>query len=304
LTFAATPALAAVVPWIEQLVAESTGKEGRGVIPIEAEPEADLHAYGPDRVFCLLRLEADPVPFGALHAALQNSGRPYFEIECADRTDLAALFLLWECATASAGRVLDINPFDEPNVKESKDNTIRLLTGLAKDRRFQEPVARVSAPSFDLATETLAGHDVDCVLASLLSGTQDGDYLAFLYFGDRTPEAETLLQIMRSQGRAATGLATLRGYGPRYLHSIGQLYKGGPQKGHFVVLATDRPADLSIPGAAYSFGQLLRAQALGDYLALSGRNRPCLLVRLTGGPAVGLRAFAAAWEQACAQIAA
>jgi transaldolase / glucose-6-phosphate isomerase len=303
LTFAASPSMAPVVPWIEQLVAESTGKSGRGIVPIEAEPPALLEEYGPDRLFCVLRLQGDPAPPHPLHAALQASDRPWLEIECADRTGLAALFLLWECVTAAAGRVLDINPFDEPNVKESKDNTMRLLEESRATGRFVEPTVKATAPKFKLASANLSGHEVPGLLASLLQGIGSGDYLAFLHFGDRTPGIEAALQSMRRAARSGTAAATLRGYGPRYMHSIGQLYKGGAPRGHFVMFTACPASDRSIPGAPYTFGQLLFAQALGDYQALAGRNRPCLWVDLTGDPEAGLNAFAAAWNSACTRAA-
>jgi hypothetical protein len=303
LTFVASPVLAPVVPWIEQLVAESTGKSGLGVVPIEAEPPAELSAYGPDRIFCVLRQSSDTAAFSRLHAALENSDRPRIEIECGDPNDLAALFILWECITAAAGRVLDINPFDEPNVKESKDNTLRLLEGLRTSGRLETPAVQASTARFDLATRSLPGLDVDCLLASLLQGIAEREYLAFLHFGDRTPVAEAALQSMRQAACDATGVATLRGYGPRYLHSIGQLYKGGAPAGHFVLFLSSVARDLSIPGASQTFGQLLRAQALGDYQALAGRARPCLWVGLKDDPDTALQAFAAAFQSACSRIA-
>jgi len=302
LTFVASPSLVPVVPWIEQLVAESTGKAGRGVIPIEAEPQGDLRDTGLDRVYCLLRMSHEAFPQPALPSALQKASIPSIEIECRGTADLAALFLLWEYITAAAGRILDINPFDEPNVKESKDNTVQLLEGFKATGRFNEPAAKVSTDSFEIATESVAGMDIDCMFASLLQGIAEGDYLAFLHFGDRTQAAEAALQSMRRAARAATGVATLRGYGPRYLHSIGQLYKGGPSSGHFVVFLSPGSPDLGIPGSPFSFGELLTAQALGDYRALSGRRRPCLWVRLTAEPEEALSAFANSWNSACARI--
>lgn len=302
LTFVASPATAPVVPWIEQLVAESTGKSGRGLVPIEAERAAELSTYGEDRLFCVLRLSSCATPLNRLHAGLVNSRRAWLEIECEDADALASLFLFWECVTAAAGRVLDINPFDEPNVKESKDKTLRQLEHFEASGRFNLPSAKASAARFEVASPTIAGIDVDCMLSSMLQGVAPGDYLAFLYFGDRTTAAEAALQSMRDAARAATGAATLRGYGPRYLHSIGQLYKGGAPSGHFVMLVSHGAADVGIPGASYSFGQLLTAQALGDYEALVERGRPCLWVRLSADAEEALLAFARAWNVACDRI--
>ena len=300
LTFIASDSLKPVVPWIEQLVAESTGKEGRGVVPIEAESPGRPADYGADRLFCLMRLSDEEVP-AAAYKSILSSDRPWVEVIVSDRASLGALFLLWECATSAAGKILDINPYDEPNVKESKDNTARLLEHFTRDGAFVTDPVTVSTTAFDLTT-SVAGQDTDCVLSSFLQGVGDGDYISWLYFGDYTAGVESSLGEMRLHGRAATGAATLRGYGPRYLHSIGQLYKGGAQRGHFMVFMRDIESDRPIPGASFSFGTLLGAQALGDYQALAGRERPVIFVRLKGDPQAALADFAAAWRAATEQI--
>lgn len=302
LTFVASPALAPVVPWIEQLVAESTGKSGFGIIPIDAESPEKLSAYGADRIFCVLRLKADEMPVNGLHADLISSDRPWLEFECSEMGSLAGLFLLWEYITVAAGRVVDVNPLDEPNVKESKDNTLRILNSLQKARNFEVPPAKVSTQHFDLAFESLSGMDVDCVLSTLIHGVGETDYLTFLYFGDRTVSAEAQLGSLRQDAREATGAATLRGYGPRYLHSIGQLYKGGTPSGHFVIFHSESGKDLNIPGMPHTFGQLLYAQALGDYQALTGRKRPCLWVKLKGEPVIALGAFSDHFRGVCSRV--
>jgi transaldolase/glucose-6-phosphate isomerase len=300
LTFVATDGLQPVVPWIEQLVAESTGKEGLGVVPIEAESPGSLEDYGTDRLFCLLRLTDLEVPATAYQTIL-DSDRPWVEVVVSDRASLGALFLLWEYATSAAGKILNINPYDEPNVKESKDNTARLLEQYTRNGALATEPVTVSTAKFDLTTR-VAGQDTDCVLSSFLQGVGDGDYISWLYFGDYTARVESTLGEMRLDGRGATGAATLRGYGPRYLHSIGQLYKGGAQRGHFIVFMREIESDRTIPGAAFSFGTLLGAQALGDYQALAKRDRPALFVQLKGEPQGALAEFAAAWRAATAQI--
>jgi hypothetical protein len=300
LTFIASDSLNPVVPWIEQLVAESTGKEGRGIVPIEAESPGTLADYGPDRLFCLMRLTNEEAPV-ATYDAILNSDRPWVEVIVSNRASLGALFLLWECATSAAGRILDINPYDEPNVKESKDNTAQLLEQFARDGGFATDPVTVSTAAFDLTT-SVAGQDTDCVLSSFLQGVSDGDYVSWLYFGNYTAGVESTLGEMRLHGRAATGAATLRGYGPRYLHSIGQLYKGGAQRGHFIVFMRDIEADRPVPGASFSFGTLLGAQAVGDYQALAKRQRPVIFVQLKGDPQAALAEFAAAWRAVTEQI--
>ena len=300
LTFIASESLRPVVPWIEQLVAESTGKESRGVVPIEAETPGTLDDYGADRLFCLMRLENEDVSDAAYNIILK-SDRPWLEVVVSNRASIGALFLLWECATSAAGHVLDINPYDEPNVKESKDNTARLLEQYSRDGSFKSDPVTVGTPDFDLTT-SVAGQDTGCVLSSFLQGVGAGDYMSFLYFGDYTSDIESILSEVRLYGRGATGAATLRGFGPRYLHSIGQLYKGGAQKGHFIVFLREIDSDRSIPGASFSFGTLLGAQALGDYQALVGRERPAIFVQLKGDPGAALAQFSAAWRAATEQI--
>jgi glucose-6-phosphate isomerase len=299
LTFLTGPLAATVVPWIEQLVAESTGKEGTGIVPIEAEPSGPADAYGDDRVMCTMRIGGEALPAGA-EKWLATSQRPRCDIHFPDRADLGALFLLWEFAVSAAGWVLGINPFDEPNVQESKDNTNRLLANYDRDRRFDEPPADAATTQFELSMPGAAGRDAEGLIARLGAGIRPGDFLAFLYFADRTPAAEAALAELRRAARDACGVATLRGFGPRYLHSIGQLYKGGPQRGHYVIFTVDAPHDAPIPGAQHGFAALLRAQALGDFEALAKRGRPVMRVHLKGDPAEAMAAFVHAWKTAAA----
>lgn len=290
LTFLTDEAAAHVIPWIEQLVAESTGKQQRGIIPVENEPEGRLEQYGSDRTFCRMYIGVPP--------SVDRSTRLRADIDIAipDIISTGALFLLWEVATSVAGRVLDINPFDEPNVQESKDNTNRLLELFQNRGQFDEVGRKVKGELCDAWAMATDGDTLESLCATFIANMNSGDYCAFLYFGDRTEQAEEWLTGLRTTLRDARGTATLRGYGPRYLHSIGQLYKGGKQTGHFIVITMDRTEERDIPGVQFPFSVLLRAQALGDVEALAGRGRPVLHIHLKGDLDSARRAFSNAWR--------
>jgi glucose-6-phosphate isomerase len=294
LTFITSARLAPVVPWIEQLVAESTGKEGRGIVPIEAEPTTALNDYAGDRLFCTMRL-ADEEPSEPLFESIHKSDRPHAEIVVRDLQQIGALFLMWELAVSAAGYVLDINPYDEPNVRESKDNTQRLLKVWAKSGRFEETGSFLTRDAFDVWASGIGDGDLSTLMDRLAGRIDPGGYLAMLHFGDRSGCMEPWLGGLREHALRALGVATLRGYGPRYLHSIGQLYKGGRQNGAFVIITLDPAFDCDIPSAGYSFAQLLRAQALGDFEALAIRGRPVLRVHLKGNTEGAQRSFYELW---------
>lgn len=290
LTFFADRRTAHVIPWIEQLVAESTGKQQRGIIPIEHEPEGRAERYGSDRTYCRMRMgisASGESPHGV---------RADIDIVVPDANFVGALFLLWEVATSVAGRVLDINPFDEPNVQESKDNTNRLLDVFHRKGQFDEVGRKVEGDLCDVWAMGTMGDSLDSLCETFISNMNSGDYCAFLYFGDRTEQAEAWLTDLRTALRDARGVATLRGYGPRYLHSIGQLYKGGTQNGHFIVMTMDGSEERAIPGVDYPFSALFQAQALGDVEALAERGRPLLHVHLKGNLITAQRAFSNAWK--------
>ncbi|MEW6051158.1 MAG: glucose-6-phosphate isomerase [Candidatus Zixiibacteriota bacterium] len=279
LTFRASSKAAPLIPWIEQLIAESTGKKGKGIVPIEAEPMLDAKKYGKDRVFVALRMagERPPVP-GSVGDLL-----PRLDLVIGDRSQLGSQFLLWEAATAVAGYSLDINPFDEPNVTESKENTKRILAGLEKTGRFP----------FDRAGDMIARHEHEAVrvIRKHLRSIRPPAYVTFLCYFPSDKNTEDSLAKIRGLVSGRTKVATLRGYGPRYLHSIGQLYKGGPKEGLFVVLLREEYSDLVIPGQSFGFGQLIRAQALGDAQALIKRKFPTLVLAIDGEPADGLKSL-------------
>lgn len=301
LTFVATPSLAPMIPWIEQLIAESTGKNQTGIVPIEGEPPGDLDDYGPDRLFVLMRLVEERVSLGRLKDQLVAAGRPVVEVTLVDRAQIGTEFFRWELATAVAGWVLGINPFDEPNVQESKDNTRMLLDQIGTKNRAPLPEAVAEGVSFSIRRggSVAAGQTSSTVKASIrpwVERAQDCGYIAVLAYLDDAMEIEVAISRIRKTLRAQTKRATLRGYGPRYLHSIGQLYKGGPQSGAFMLITAENTADITIPGAAYTFGTLKMAQALGDARSLTSRGRPFLHVHLGADALRGLNELALAIE--------
>jgi transaldolase/glucose-6-phosphate isomerase len=285
LTILASPRLASFGDWVEQLIAESTGKRGRGIVPIVGEPIAAPDAYGDDRSFVILTLGGDPdTQWHELAEALEQRGHPVVRLELADPLDVGAEFVRWEVATAAIGIVLEIDPFDQPNVQESKDATASLL------RAFHERGALpISAPL--VADEGIAAYadgerlgdtpvTVDGALRQLLALTQPGDYFAILAYLPQDRETEGRLQRLRVGVRDALGVATTLGFGPRFLHSTGQLHKGGPDSGIFLQLTAEPSRDLPIPGWEESFGTLIAAQALGDLESLQRRGRRVLRVHL------------------------
>ena len=292
ITFLASPETAPLIPWVEQLVAESTGKEGKGIFPIEGEPPGALKDCGDDRAFVCTRFAEEEDACAPLLGEMQAAGFPVAEIVLGSPEGLGAAFLQWEWATAAAGSLLAVNPFDEPNVKESKDNTTRLLAEFEAQGQFARWPVATRAESFVLRAKGFSfspNPDIAQILAGWLSGIHPGDYAAFLAYlaPDETLERE--LADLRRALRDRLHIATLRGWGPRFLHSIGQLYKGGPARGHFLVITHLPEDDIVIPGRPYTFGELITAQALGDTDALANRSRPLVQVELSGDPHAAMR---------------
>jgi glucose-6-phosphate isomerase len=311
LTLLTTPALRPLGYWVEQLVAESTGKEGTGIIPIEGEPLGPAHHYGSDRVHLSIVLDGEPdADIARLETDLGRAGTPCIRIELPDRDSIAGEFYRWEVATAIAGAILRINPFDEPNVRESKENTEAILASLEKSGALpaEEPRAHgegveIYAPErvwTQLQAGTPSMASLEMVLNRFLALASPGGYLALLAYLERTAAAEASFLLLRRAVRNAVHVPALQGYGPRYLHSIGQLYKGGPKGGIFLEITVADPTDIQVPGRKYSFGQLKSAQALGDYAALEKHGRPVLRLHLTQGAEAGLRVVASAMERALA----
>jgi glucose-6-phosphate isomerase len=301
--------------WIEQLVAESTGKSGVGIVPVEGEPVGSTASYGGDRVFVVITSASEPSDHLAGFAQeLRHAGQPVVEIELRDREDLAAAFYTWETATAVAGAVLGINPFDEPNVQESKDNTGRLLAAFEKEGSLPEDAPRmreedVEVHASDALWERLTAGapthpSLEMVLGRFLALAQPADYLALLGYVERTATTEAAFARLRRLVRDALRIAVLQGYGPRYLHSIGQLYKGGPPTGLFLLFTGAGAGDVSIPRARYGFGDLRSAQALGDLASLESRGKPTLRLHLCGDPEAAYGTIARSVERALVALAA
>ena len=265
LTFVIDPRLATLGLWIEQLIAESTGKQGKGIVPVVGEPLSDPSVYGDDRVFVSISLKGVTKDINTKLDELAEAGHPIIRRELSDLSDLGAEFFAWEFATACAGWRLGINPFDQPNVQEAKDATKELLAEFTKSGRLPD-----SASEQSLAD----------AVRSQLAQIKPGDYIAFLNYIEETPETNLRLQQIRTYLRDTTRCATTVGYGPRFLHSTGQLHKGGPNTGVFFQLGARDKHDLAVPGEAFSFSVLKEAQALGDFRALKARNRRVVKIDL------------------------
>ena len=268
-------------PWAEQLIAESTGKQGTGVLPVEGEPIGPPEVYGEDRVFIYLKLAAkDDMELEADVQALADAGHPVITLVLDDVYDLGGQFFLWEMATAVMGHVLGINPFDEPNVTESKNNTMRLLDQYRQKGRLPEEDPTLEEGMISLYGGPTNAHDLLGALATFLAGTQPGDYLSIQAYLNPTNERMDQLEDLRCRLRDNLRVATTLGYGPRFLHSTGQFHKGGPNRGVFVQITADEASAAPIPDEDYSFAILIRAQALGDLEALRGKDRRVIRLHL------------------------
>jgi transaldolase/glucose-6-phosphate isomerase len=276
--------------WLEQLLAESTGKESTGLLPVAGEPIGEPIVYGQDRLFVYIRLkgEVDKALEGGV-AALQEAGHPVITIQMDDLLDLGQEFFRWEVATATAGAILGINAFDQPNVQESKDNTNRLLKVVETEGQLptEEPALVVDPLEFYAEEAALTGEGT---LARFLEQARPGDYVALMAYLTESAQTAQALQAIRLDLRDNLHLATTLGYGPRFLHSTGQFHKGGPNTGLFLQLTADDAEDVQIPGAPYTFGVLKRAQALGDLEALRKHGRRVMRIHLGRDVAQGLAA--------------
>ncbi len=257
--------------WAEQLVAESTGKEGMGILPVEGEPLGPPEVYGEDRFFVRIGERADSDAARRL-GDLEESGHPVASFPIRDAYDLGAEMFRWEFATALTGALLGINPFDQPNVQEAKDRTNEILSG-ARSEAHEGPPRDSGA------------------LAGLLDSIRTGDYFAVTAYVPSTPENEERLARIRLPVRDAKRVATTAGFGPRFLHSTGQFHKGGPNTGVFLQITGAPGRPVPIPGRAYGFEHVVAAQAAGDLAALGSRGRRAFEVQLTDGP-VGLDSLA------------
>ncbi len=293
-TFTIDAPIAPFGMWVEQLLAESTGKDGRGLVPILDEPLGAPEIYGHDRLFVHVSLAGvrDQQQLDRL-AALEKAGHPVVKIGLEDPYDLGAEFVRWEVATATAGAILGVNPFDEPNVTESKHNTRELLERWGDEGSLgeQAPVAEEGELAAWAARVSSADASPSALLEALWDGLSAGDYFALLAYVQQTDARQQRLQRLRLLARERGRVATTLGYGPRYLHSTGQLHKGGPDTGAYLVLTADSAEDAAIPEAPYGFATLLRAQALGDFRALAEHGRRVLRIHIGGDFDAGLIAL-------------
>ncbi len=298
LTLVCAPEIATLGWWLEQLVAESLGKNGVGVVPIEGEGLGTPETYGKDRVFVHIALaNTDSGEQDQPLRVLDVAGHPVIRLELAESLDLGQEFFRWEVATAVAGHLLGVNPFDEPNVQESKDNTAALL------QTFQDTgVLPAEEPSVSAGALSLYG---DCrgetngeAMRGFLDQVAPGDYVALMAYLPQDNVAQERVNAIRDLLRAATRAATTVGYGPRFLHSTGQLHKGGPNSAVCLQLTADFVEDVPIPEALYSFGTFIQAQALGDMRSLQGHGRRVLRIHLGTDYMAGL----AALEQALTEL--
>lgn len=290
-----SPGIKTFGDWVEQLIAESTGKEGKGILPVVGETIGGPEVYGDDRVFVRMQLASEARErVDRKIEALKAAGHPLLAFELQTKLDLGQEFFRWEIATATAGALLGINAFDQPNVQESKDNTGRLLEQFRAKGKFGEEAPVAEAEGLGLycdpttrdslkkiqeqrgtQTNTLAGY-----LGAFVSQARPGDYLALMAYLRPSSRRTALLQAVRMRLRDGLRVATTLGYGPRFLHSTGQLHKGGANNGLFIQLTADDSRDLPIPGEPYSFSVLKQAQALGDLQSLQAKGRRVVRIHL------------------------
>lgn len=264
LTLIIDPQIETLGLWIEQLIAESTGKEGKGILPVTGEPLGEPSVYSDDRVFVAISIGVIPQDTNASLSALAAAGHPIVNRQLNDIYDLGGEFFIWEFATACAGWRLGINPFDQPNVQEAKDATRELLSEFSTSGRLPDD-------------QKPAGDDA---IRAQLESIKSGDYVAFLNYIEELPEVDSKFQEIRTAVRDRTKCATTIGYGPRFLHSTGQLHKGGPNTGVFFQFEAKDKTDFPVPGEPYTFAILKQAQALGDFRALVSRGRRVVRIDL------------------------
>ncbi len=283
LTFVISDALPGLGLWLEQLVAESTGKQGTGILPVAEEPLGAPSEYGEDRVFAYLyELDAPDAQLEGRVRELADAGHPLLRVPTRGPRDLGRVFMLWEIAVAVAGWGLQINPFDQPNVQQAKDATKRVLA---------EYESRHALPEED-------GADAQA-LAALLSPAAPPAYVALMGYVEPSEELDAAIAELRRLIRAGGHATTTFGYGPRFLHSTGQFHKGGPKVGRFLQLLWDGPEDVEIPGQPYTFTTLKNAEAIGDFETLRSLGLPAERVRLAGAdPAAALRELTKQIEEA------
>lgn len=299
LTFLADPGLECLGCWLEQLLAESTGKDGRGIVPVDHEPLGAPADYGRDRVFVRLARGGAPCVELDGHAQrLAAAGFPVLRCELPSTRLLGQEFFRWEMATAVAAAILRVNPFDQPDVEASKARTraLALRHEAGQATLDERPLLVEGALAFH--GDAPGGESAAGLLAAHFGALEAGGYAALLAYMPREPGHEAWLASQRRCLRQATGAATVGGFGPRYLHSSGQLHKGGPTGGRYLFITADAPAELEAPGHRLGFAAIQRAQALGDMEELVSRGRACLRVHISGPLESGLAQLAAALRRA------
>lgn len=313
LTLVAHPEISLMGVWLEQLVAESTGKRGRAVLPVDGEPLSDPGAYGDDRIFVALSLAGELADGDAGRLdALARAGWPVVELELPDPLELAGEIVRWEVATAVAGARLGVNPFDQPDVESAKRAARRLAEEIERTGSLPAEPGFARGEGWSLhapATQARvlrSGAGPDARLADLLRAhlrrLLPGDYFALLAFCAAGPDTEAAGARIRRAVRDATRCATSVGFGPRYLHSTGQAHKGGPDNGVFLFVTDEPAADLPVPGQKLSFGQAIAAQARGDFEVLAERGRRVLRIHLEGPAEVHLPELADVVERALEEV--
>ncbi len=298
-TFLAAEGLESFGAWAEQLLAESTGKRGRGVIPVDCEPPGPPEVYGDDRVFVYLDAAERNDELDSSVQAFEAAGHSVITTSTADAYALGREFLRWEIGTAALGAVLRINPFDEPNVQESKDNTRQVLEEYARVGELPRSDPAASGDGVVLYMDGTTGAmlrdngdgNVPGLVAALVGRAHPPQYVAIMAYIRRSEEHDRLLTELRKAVRDATRAATTVGYGPRFLHSTGQLHKGGPPTGIFLQITCEDEVDIDIPGSKFGFSVLKQSQALGDMQALQSRKRPAVSVHLDDDVTANLRAL-------------
>src|SRR5208282_3167751 len=307
ITLIASPGIGDLGAWLEQLIAESTGKLGKGIIPVDREALGAPEAYGSDRIFAYLRLEAAPdTAQDAKVAAIEKAGHPLVRIAVSDTYSLGQEFFRWEIATAVAGSILGINAFNQPDVEASKIVTKQLTSAYESSGSLPPEKPVVEEAGFKLFTDEAnaaalakaasAGPASDGALKNYLRAhlarLGADDYFALLGYVEMNAEHQALLQSLRMAVRDRKRVATCLGFGPRFLHSTGQAYKGGPNSGVFLQITCDDANDLTVPGHKYTFGVVKAAQARGDFQVLAERKRRALRVHIGSDVKAGLAKLA------------
>lgn len=292
LTLVLSPAVESLGDWVEQLVAESTGKEGKGILPVVGEAIGSPDVYGDDRLFVYISLEGDAAHEAAVQA-LENAGKPVIRIHMDDKYDLGSQFFLWEMAVAVASSLLSINPFDQPDVESAKIRSREMLSSYMLNGRLPEEIPGLSLDGTSVFGEARGATPAEALMG-FMEQAETGGYAAIQAYAASNPAVDDLLSKLRIKIRDRYGLAVTVGYGPRFLHSTGQLHKGDAGKGLFVQLIADNPKDALIPdelgssSSSISFGTLMAAQALGDAKALAEKNRRVVRFHFSGDFSKGL----------------